>query len=290
MPTRHEQAHGRIADAAGRRVRGLPLGGGSVFDGPGTPMLCHQAPRQKGYLGICARHEAHQSAWPSIPPCQRTHLMHKGRQSRGARQRGRRRTQSSSSRICIRALLHSVVVVFIFLLLVALLPFVVLLLLALVQHLVHVRIHHPNLYKPPALLKTELTQRRGHLFSPLGSLLGNAAEFTKEIPIRDLGHAVTLLVKAQITSITVNNLINLSLEFLLVANDAAIFALGTISHGACRFAPWSWLPGGGQGLVLLVIRTRQRLLALLGGGNLLKVVFLFYAVPFRLNAVCRGFM
>jgi hypothetical protein len=78
----------------------------------------------------------------------------------------------------------------------------------------------------------------------------------------------------------------LRLEFLLMANDAAIFALGTVSHRARRFAPCSWRLSV-QLVVSLFIPTLQRLLALLS--NVCKIVFLFYAVPFCLDAVWRIF-
>jgi hypothetical protein len=182
-------------------------------------------------------------------------------------------------------LLHGIVVVLLlFPLLIALVPFVPL--LALVQILVHVGVHHPDLHKAPASLMTEFAQGRGLFLLPVGGLLDNTAKFTKEISLRDLGQAVALLVESKIASVAVYDFIHLRLEFLLMANDAAIFALGTVSHRARRFAPCSWRLSV-QLVVSLFIPTLQRLLALLS--NVCKIVFLFYAVPFCLDAVWRIF-
>jgi hypothetical protein len=49
-------------------------------------------------------------------------------------------------------------------------------------------------------------------------------------------------------------------------------------------------PGDGQILIPFIIRTHHLLLALFAGYNVLKVVFLFYTVPLRLDAVCEVFM
>jgi hypothetical protein len=190
-------------------------------------------------------------------------------------------------------MLHGIVVLLLlfFFLFIAFLPFV--LLLALVQILVFVGVHNPHPHKAPTSLTTELTQGRRLLLLPLGSLLDNTAKFTKEITLRNRGHAVALLMEPQIATITIDDFIHLRLELLLMANDATIFPLGTVSHGACRYAPCSWRNMGGRvrlpGDCQLVAPIHLLLLALVG--NVRKVVFLFYAIPFCLDAVCvEGFV